>query len=84
VTGTAAGLTAPPSRPRSHAHLQALDDAICYRAARLKAICRKCRPARPCDVHACDLRLLEAYHRMARDAIAALQAAGRRRGHMTA
>jgi hypothetical protein len=61
------------ARPRSHAHVQALDDAIRHRSARLKVPCRKCRTAAQCDDHACDLSLLVTYHRLARAAVAALQ-----------
>jgi hypothetical protein len=73
VTGLAARLAAPPGRPRSHAHLQALDDAIRYRSARLRAPCRTCRPGAPCDTHACDLGLLDTYHQMAQAAVAELR-----------
>jgi len=72
VTAGAGGLAPPPSRPRSYAHLQALDDAISYRAARVRAPCRRCRPGKPCDAHACDLNLLDAYREMAQAAVAAL------------
>lgn len=66
-------LAPPRSWPRSFAHLQALDDAIRYRSARLRTACRKCRPDAPCDDHACDLNLLEAYHRLAQGAVAELR-----------
>jgi hypothetical protein len=75
VTGPAPRLALHPGRPRSCAHLQALDDAISYRAARLRAPCRTCRPGAPCHAHACDLRLLDIYHELARAAVAALQPA---------
>jgi len=72
VTGGAGRLAPPPSRPGSFAHLQALDDAMSYRAARVRAPCRRCRPCKPCDAHACDLNLLDAYREMAEAAVAAL------------
>jgi hypothetical protein len=74
VTGPVPQVPVPAGRPRSHAHLQALDDAIRYRAARLRRPCRRCRPAQPCNDHACDLNLLTAYHEMASTAVAALRA----------
>jgi hypothetical protein len=64
---------APRDRSRSCAHLQALDDAIRYRSARLQAPCRKWRPGVLCHDHACDLNLLGACHRMAQAAVAELQ-----------
>jgi hypothetical protein len=73
MTGPAAQLTPPSGRPRSYAHLQALDDAISYRAARLRAPCRTCRPAAPCHAHGRDLSLLDTYHEIARAAVAALR-----------
>jgi hypothetical protein len=41
-------------------HLQALEDAIAYRTARLTAPCPHCGPAR-CDDHATDTGLIAAY-----------------------
>jgi hypothetical protein len=73
VTGPPAQLAAPAARPRSRAHLQALDDAIAHRRARLALPCPDCRPGDRCDEHACDENLVAAYHRMARAAVAALQ-----------
>jgi hypothetical protein len=75
MTGTAAQLAPPPGRPHSCAHLQALDDAISYRAARLRAPCRTCRPGAPCHAHGRDLSLLDTYHQIAQAAVAALNAA---------
>jgi hypothetical protein len=75
VTTPAVRVARPPGRPRSLAHLQALDDAIRFRVARLKAPCRSCRPAVPCDAHGRDLGLLEAYHQMASAAVADLESA---------
>jgi hypothetical protein len=67
-------LAAPLSRPPgSYTHLQALDDAIRYRMARLEGPCRKCRPGARCHDHACDLGLLAAYHRMAQTAVAEIE-----------
>jgi hypothetical protein len=77
MTGPATRLAPPPGRPHSCAHLQALDDAISYRAARLRVRCRTCRPGALCHAHACDLKLLETYHEMARAAVAALRHGGR-------
>jgi hypothetical protein len=52
----------------SFQRLQALDDAIAYRRARVAAPCPDCDPApggRKCDDHACDLMLIADYHRAA-------------------
>jgi hypothetical protein len=49
----------PAERARFQ-HLQALEDAIAYRAARLTAPCPHCGPAR-CDDHATDTTLITAY-----------------------
>jgi hypothetical protein len=68
-------LGAPQDRPRSCAYLQALDDAIRHRSARLSAPGRTCRPGALCHDHACDLNLLEAYHRLAQAAVAELRRA---------
>lgn len=73
MTDAAAGLVRPPGRRFSLAHLQALDDAIRFRAARLRAPCRSCRPGAPCDAHGRDMGLLESYHQMARTAVADLE-----------
>jgi hypothetical protein len=46
--------------------LQALDDAIAWRRARITAPCPDCEPdGRRCDDHACDLDLIVAYKQMA-------------------
>jgi hypothetical protein len=84
VTSPAPRLAPPPGRPHSCAHLQALDDAISYRAARLRAPCRTCRPGAPCPAHACDLRLLDTYHGMARTAVATIRATHSAEGQLTA
>src|SRR5262249_35858572 len=49
----------------SFQRLQALEDAICYRTARLAEPCGACGPTGEtrCDEHACDLSLIAAYHR---------------------
>jgi hypothetical protein len=73
MNSPAVRLARPPGRPHSIAHLQALDDAIRYRAARLKAPCRSCRPTAPCDAHSRDLSLLKIYNQMARAAVADLE-----------
>ena len=49
--------------------LQALEDAIAYRSARLAASCPQCEPGpqgRRCDDHACDVALIAGYQRVAR------------------
>jgi hypothetical protein len=48
--------------------LQALDDAIAWRRARIEAPCPACEPGpdgRRCDDHACDLDLIADYQQMA-------------------
>jgi hypothetical protein len=48
--------------------LQALEDAIAYRQARVTAPCSDCGSAASgdrCDEHACDLNLIAAYQRTA-------------------
>jgi hypothetical protein len=50
--------------------LQALEDAIAYRRARVTAPCRYCAlaaPGRKCDDHARDLELIAEYQASARD-----------------
>jgi hypothetical protein len=47
-------------------HLQALDDAIAYRTARMSQSCPDCsgpEAGQRCDDHACDLELIAAYQR---------------------
>ena len=47
-------------------HLQALEDAIKYRQARVTAPCPGCTAdGQKCDDHACDLNLIAAYQRTA-------------------
>jgi hypothetical protein len=47
-------------------HLQALEDAIAYRQARVSAPCPDCTAGgQTCDDHACDLNLIAAYQRTA-------------------
>jgi hypothetical protein len=47
-------------------HLQALEDAIAYRRARVSAPCPDCTASRrACDDHACDLNLITAYQQTA-------------------
>jgi len=47
-------------------HLQALEDAIAYRRARVNAPCPDCTAdGHMCDDHACDLDLIAAYQRTA-------------------
>jgi hypothetical protein len=46
--------------------LQALEDAIAYRRARVTAPCPDCTAnGQKCDDHACDLNLIAAYQRTA-------------------
>jgi hypothetical protein len=54
---------APADRARFQ-HLQALEDAIAYRTARLTAPCPHCGPQR-CDDHATDTALIAAYQQAA-------------------
>src|SRR5258708_7197243 len=50
--------------------LQALEDAIAYRRARVTAPCPDCTASgRTCDDHACDLQLIAAYQQTAIAAI---------------
>jgi hypothetical protein len=47
-------------------HLQALEDAIAYRRARITAPCPDCTASgETCDDHACDLSLIAAYQQTA-------------------
>ena len=50
-----------PGVPAGIAAMQALDDAIAFRRARLDAPCPDCAPARPCPDHSCDARLISSY-----------------------
>jgi hypothetical protein len=71
--------TVPSQRHLSHSgavqpgwfqHLQALEDAIAYRRARVSAPCPDCTAdGRRCDDHACDLHLIAAYQQTAIAAI---------------
>ncbi len=54
---------APAQRARFQ-HLQALEDAIAYRTARLTATCPACGAVR-CDDHATDTGLIAAYRQAA-------------------
>jgi hypothetical protein len=71
---------APPLRfalPRWYRfrELQALEDAVNYRMARLAVPCVRCKPAAAggrCDEHACDVALIAGYLRAAEDAMTAL------------
>jgi hypothetical protein len=54
----------PPAGPGVLAGLaimQALDDAIAFRRARLDVTCAGCAPAQPCPDHAADARLIASY-----------------------
>jgi hypothetical protein len=59
-------VTSPPAGPRRFMRLQALDDAIAYRAARVAEPCPECGPDARCDDHACDADLVTAYQDTAR------------------
>ncbi len=66
-------------------HLQAVEDAIAYRRARVAAPCADCGQVPGggrCDDHACDLDLMAAYELTARAIIAGLscQLAAQRAG----
>jgi hypothetical protein len=51
-------------------HLQALEDAIAYRRARIAAPCPDCTASgQKCDDHACDLQLIAFYQQTAIAAI---------------
>ena len=71
---------APPLRfavRRSHRfrELQALEDAINYRMARLAVPCARCQLAEAggrCDEHACDVALIAGYLQAAQATMAAL------------
>lgn len=54
--------------------LQAPEDAIAYRRARVSAPCPDCRagPQQRCDDHACDIDLIAGYQQTARATITAL------------
>lgn len=55
--------------------LQALEDAVNYRLARLAVPCVRCKPAAAggrCDEHACDVALIAGYLQAAEDTMAAL------------
>jgi len=66
--------------PRTFQRLQALEDAICYRTARLAEPCGACGPADEtrCDEHACDLSLIAAYQRSFKDLAGSMTAARER------
>jgi hypothetical protein len=54
-------------------HLQALEDAIAYRRARVTAPCPDCTASgQKCDDHACDLSLIAEYQQTATAAILAI------------
>ena len=75
MTATAEPCLAAPS-PAVTAlfrRLQALEDAIAFRRARVSARCGDCDRARGrCDDHACDLMLIAGYERDARELSAAI------------
>ena len=71
---------APPLRfavPRWYRfrELQALEDAVNYRLARLAVPCVHCKPAAAggrCDEHVCDMALIAGYLQAAEDTMTAL------------
>lgn len=70
---------APPLRFAVHRwqrfrELQALEDAVNYRMARLAVPCVRCKSAAGgrCDEHACDVALIAGYLQAAEDTMAAL------------
>ena len=69
--GTAPSGPPSPALRRLFRGLQALDDAIAFRQARLAADCLACTRDRPCDDHGRDVDLIAAYRR---DAIALVAA----------
>lgn len=58
-------LSITPAERACFVWLQALEDAISYRLARLAAPCRSCGPQQ-CDDHAADIRLIADYRDTAR------------------
>ena len=64
----------------SFQRLQALEDAICYRTARLAEPCGSCGPTgeTQCDEHACDVSLIAAYQRSFKDLAGSMTAARER------
>jgi hypothetical protein len=66
-------VTSPAAGPRRFMRLQALDDAIAYRAARVAAPCPDCGPAARCDDHACDADLITVYQDTARALVAEIE-----------
>jgi hypothetical protein len=60
----------------SFSRLQALEDAICYRTARLAEPCPGCGPddESRCDEHACDVTLIATYRQAAKELGASMRA----------
>ncbi len=70
---------AVPERHRFR-ELQALEDAVNYRLARLMAPCLECGPGQAgnrCDEHACDVDLIAGYLEAAQSIMAELSRAAR-------
>jgi len=65
-------LPVTPGRPRSIAPLQALDDAVSFRRARLAIDCDDCQPGQLCADHDGDVLLIAVYRQMRQQAAAAL------------
>jgi hypothetical protein len=66
-------VASPSAGPRRFMRLQALDDAIAYRTARLAAPCPDCGPHARCDDHASDADLITAYQATARALVAEIE-----------
>ena len=79
ATGTSSLRFAVPERHRFR-ELQALEDAVNYRLARLMAPCPQCGPGPAgsrCDEHACDVDLIAGYLEAAQSTMADLARATR-------
>jgi len=77
ATGASSLRFAVPERHRFR-ELQALEDAVNYRLARLMAPCPQCGPGpagRRCDEHACDVALIAGYLEAAQSTVAELSRA---------
>src|ERR1700734_183285 len=75
-------LPVTPGRPRSIAPLQALDDAVNFRRARLAIDCDDCQPGQLCDDHDGGVPLIAVYRQMRQQAGAALPPYRRVRGRL--
>jgi hypothetical protein len=70
-------VAAPPADRKMFRQLQAIEDAIAFRAARARACCHDCDQAAEgiCDDHACDVTLVAGYEQ---DALALISAIDQR------